>query len=311
MLQLPCEQPTMQLYIESLQERIVSLEQKVENQTTIIFQLISKQTCQVTPNQPAHQVLSPHTAAPPSVTTPLQVTTPSPPVVTAPTSVATATPPVVSGRHPVAADSSPAINAPRPAATQPPAFMVQRGSSSVRRPPPTNSSSSSAQAKRVDIIGDSMIGGFFGWTEDSYMVKAHPYGGGTSCDMVNMSEIAMRRNPDVLIVHAGTNDFQESIDTKSELAKVIRQARSQKSDIKIAISAICHREDKRALIPKIADMNNQLRTFCQHHQVGFIEHKNFTSQHLARKKLHPKGYGRDNGNTILINNVKDYLKSLN
>ena len=74
-----------------------------------------------------------------------------------------------------------------------------------------------------------MIGWFFGWTEDSYMVKAYPYVGGTSCDMVNMSEIAMRGNPDVLIVHAETNDFQESIDTKSELAKVIRQARSQKS----------------------------------------------------------------------------------
>ena len=111
--------------------------------------------------------------------------------------------------------------------------------------------------------------------------KVHAYGGATSKDMNEMVKIAMRREPDVLIVHSGTNDFEHKVNAKTELEQVIKYARSQNSDVKIAISSICHREDKKELIPKVKDMNNQLKIFCAQNHVGFIDNKNFTSKNLS------------------------------
>ena len=110
-----------------------------------------------------------------------------------------------------------------------------------------------------------------------------------------MAEIALRRDPDMLIVHSGTNDFKHKVQTKNELQRIVSKARGMNPDIKIGISAICHREDQKHLQPKIKDMNNQLKNFCRQQQITLIEHDDFDTDCLARKGLHPN----DNGNTSI------------
>ena len=160
-------------------------------------------------------------------------------------------------------------------------------------------SSASAPAektrKRAEIIGDSTIGGLWNWGKPNYHVKVNKYGGGTSADMVDLAEMSLRREPDALIVHSGTNDFDAKINTKNQLQRVIAKARGKNADIKIGISAICLRVDRPEMKTKVKDMNNQLKNFCHQHQVTFIDHDDFDRSCLAAKGLHPNS----NGNTSL------------
>jgi len=99
----------------------------------------------------------------------------------------------------------------------------------------------------------------------------------------------------MIIVHAGTNDFNAKVETKKELQRIISKARGIKPDIKIGISAICHREDQKQLQRSIKDMNNQMKNFCRQQQVTLIEHDDFDTDCLSRKGLHPN----ENGNISL------------
>ena len=113
--------------------------------------------------------------------------------------------------------------------------------------------------------------------------------------MVDLAEMSLRREPDALIVHSGTNDFDAKINTKNQLQRVIAKARGKNADIKIGISAICLRVDRPEMKTKVKDMNNQLKNFCHQHQVTFIDHDDFDRSCLAAKGLHPNS----NGNTSL------------
>ena len=43
------------------------------------------------------------------------------------------------------------------------------------------------------------------------MVRVNSIGGATSQDAVEMTDIALRRSPDMIIIHTGTNDFDDVI----------------------------------------------------------------------------------------------------
>jgi hypothetical protein len=136
-----------------------------------------------------------------------------------------------------------------------------------------------------------MLGEIRPWSKPGFFTKVNSFSGATSADMVNMTDIAMRRKPDMLIIHSGTNDFGHNVQTKKELQRVISKSRNINADIIIGISAICHREDDRRLQSKIKDVNNQLKIFCGQQQVIFIEHDDFDHACLALKGLHPNENG--------------------
>ena len=220
----------------------------------------------VEPPAPAHTPApAPAPAAPPAV---------APAVAPAAALAAAAAPAAPATRTAAAARATTSA----PAAVAPPV----RTTATAAKPP---------RQKRIEIIGDSMLGGVRNWQKNNYYVKVNAFGGATSQDTVEMAEIALRREPDMLIVHAGTNDFDHNIQTKKEVQRVISKARGKFADINIAISAICHREDRKHLQPKIKDMNNQLKTLCRQQQVTFIDHSDFDHSCLAYKGLHPNPNG--------------------
>ena len=96
-----------------------------------------------------------------------------------------------------------------------------------------------------------MLGGIRNWAKPNYYVKVNAYGGATSLDMVDLAEVALRRDPDALIIHSGTNDFEHDVQTKKELGRVIAKARCKNPHIQISISEMCQREDKAHLQTKI------------------------------------------------------------
>ena len=257
-----------QLYIDSLLRQIGSLEHTISNQELIIA------------NQHAEMMLLMESTAPlecmPASPRPLGAPSPQAPAANAPSAKApTTTPP---------ATKVPAAKA--PAAKSPPVARTHKHSSVT---------STSPSPKRVEIIGDSMLGGIHPWSKPGFFAKVNSFSGATTTDMLNMTDIAMRRDPDMLIIHSGTNDFGHNVQTKKELQRVISKSRNINPDIIIGISAICYREDDRRLQPKIKDMNNQLKNLSRQLQVKFIEHDDFDSACLAKKGLHPN----ENGNVSI------------
>ncbi len=268
-----------QLYIDSLLQHIVSLQQTVTNQHRQIMLLIESTAPAECAPAPTRSVPAPAPPMPQTVPTgcPAAPTTKAPP---------TKTPPA----------KAPAAKAP---AAKAPAAKAPATRASAAKSPAT------AKDRRVEIIGDSMVSGIRPWSKPGFFTKVNSYRGATTTDMVNMADIAMRRRPAMLIVHSGTNDFAHNVQTKNELQRVISKSRSIDPDIIIGISGICYREDDRRLQPKIKDMNNQLKNFCRQHQVQFIEHNDFDTDCLGFKGLHPN----DNGNVSIKSDFDRTIRS--
>ena len=59
---------------------------------------------------------------------------------------------------------------------------------------------------------------------DSVKVRSHP--GATTDDFINYFRPTVRKKPNLIIIHSGTNDIQNNINTLQRIRKVICQSKS-------------------------------------------------------------------------------------
>ena len=84
--------------------------------------------------------------------------------------------------------------------------------------------------KRVFIIGDSILNGISEHgLNKSHDVKVRPHSGATSQDNKDHVKPIIRRKPDLIIIHAGTNDLAKGCNTLESIA-LIRM--SMREDLK-------------------------------------------------------------------------------
>ena len=77
------------------------------------------------------------------------------------------------------------------------------------------------------------------------------------------------RNPDSIIVHAGTNDLTE-LTTKEILENYLDiMATIKEINPEIVFSSVIQRHYDISLQPRIHDLSNQIREFCNKHKAGF------------------------------------------
>ena len=172
----------------------------------------------------------------------------------------------------------------------------------------TTQSSIVTDTKKLTIIGDSLINGILpSWFDkcENIKVKVKPFGGSTTEDMLDHVRPILKRKPDMLIFHVGTNDLTNKIDTIENLEKLVTQVKDANANIQIAISYVLTRADRRGFDGKIKKLNAKLSKFCLDNSLKFIEHKNITTNFLSRKKLHlnPKGI------QLLGNNFISFLNN--
>ena len=93
------------------------------------------------------------------------------------------------------------------------------------------------------------------------------------------------RNPDSIIVHAGTNDLNE-LTTKEILENyldIMATTKEINPEIKVVFSSVIQRHDDILLQPRIHDLNNQLREFCNKHKAGFIDNSNIKKSYRFKR----------------------------
>ena len=159
--------------------------------------------------------------------------------------------------------------------------------------------------RSVTILGDSMIKELKPHLmrkklrNKSDRLYVHSFSGATTKQMEHYCKPPMAFNPELIILHTGTNSLRGER-TPEELAEeIIDLATSLKSDEnEIVISEIIARRDQ--LNEKVLKVNDILRMKSSEMSIGFITHNNInTDVHLNPKGLHLN----HQGNILLSVNV--------
>ena len=96
---------------------------------------------------------------------------------------------------------------------------------------------------------------------------------------------AMRKKPEAVVIHTGTNDIQQEINTMTvkKLVKVIKEIDSEK-ETEIVFSGLIQREDHE-FRDQIEEINGKLKRYCESKGYRFVENSNIDEGFLNRNKL--------------------------
>ena len=111
----------------------------------------------------------------------------------------------------------------------------------------------------------------------------------------------------MIIIHSGTNDIQNNVNTLQKIIrKVISSIKEYDTDgnIETALSSIIHRSDH-DFEDKIIETNRKLENLCKGKSMIFINNSNIDSTCLNRSKLHLN----KSGTSLLIKNFSKAVNS--
>ena len=115
----------------------------------------------------------------------------------------------------------------------------------------------------------------------------------------------VRRKPDSIIIHVGTNSLRNSNSSRECADEIVDIGRMvDQEGISVAISGLTARADDNDLAKRVKEVNKILRKFCRQNEWGFIDHNNITTdQHLNRSRLHLNR----SGTSLLSQNFISYI----
>lgn len=137
-------------------------------------------------------------------------------------------------------------------------------------------------------------------------IKIKCHRGASTEDLLDYINPIIRKKPDLIIVHGGTNDITNNIDTAKNIDKIITAVKRKSPNTKIAISNLITRKDRPNVEKSVDEVNKKLETVCTQHNVDVIKHSNIKLNNLSPKKLHLNR----GGSSLLVRNFTNYLNSL-
>ena len=169
------------------------------------------------------------------------------------------------------------------------------------------SANSSKVKKEAFIIGDSVVKYINGREVSRYnSVKVSSHPGATTDDFIDYIRPTVRKKPNLRIIHSGTNDIQNNVNTLQKIRKVISSIKEYDTDdnIKIALPSMIHRSEH-DFEDKINETNRSLENLCKGKGMIFINNSNIDSTFLNRSKLHLN----KSGTSLLIKNFSKVVNS--
>ena len=138
-------------------------------------------------------------------------------------------------------------------------------------------------------------------TKDKVYIKS--FSGATNECMVDYIKPTLKYDPDVIILHCGTNDLKSDIKNAEDIANdVMNLAKNMKYDNKeIIISGLVCRND--SLPDKGSDVNNLFKAKCNEVSLLFCDNCNVSRNHSNASGLHLNA----KGTFTLANNFLRYL----
>ena len=162
--------------------------------------------------------------------------------------------------------------------------------------------------KKVFIIGDSMIKNITGMgISRENIIKMRPHPGATTIDICDYIKPELRQKLDVVIVHCGTNDIPNNINTVKKIKKLVKEIEENNHENipQVVISSIIKRYDQ-DYNEEIQSINDKLQRFCTSKGLSFIDNKNIDKLCLNKRKHHLNR--RDS--SFLFHNFKKFVNAL-
>ena len=143
--------------------------------------------------------------------------------------------------------------------------------------PADHKTSAHKSSKLAFIAGDSIVQNVNGWqlSNSEQRVSVRSFSGSKTEDMKDYIKPLIRKKPDTIILHIGTNDIKDHTKSAEVVAAEILNLGFQIKDnlpyTKICISGITVRKDKAAIQNKIKEVNDILRRVCGLNNWTYIE----------------------------------------
>ncbi len=145
----------------------------------------------------------------------------------------------------------------------------------------------------ITIIGDSTIKDVQSHKmrkrlkpNERLYVKSFP--GATIEDMVDYVRPTMRRSPDLIVLHAGTNNLRSEKSAKdiaNDTMKLVLEMKTDTNDV--MVSSLIARSDDTKLYRKSLEVNRFLKDDCNRYDLFFIDNTNIEAgKHLNGSGLH-------------------------
>ena len=158
------------------------------------------------------------------------------------------------------------------------------------------------------IVGDWIIKHVNGRDiSRSHTVKVGPNPRASTHNLMDYMKRSMRKNPKALVIHTGTNDIQQEIDTLKmvkKLVKVIKDIDSEKG-LGVMFSGLIQRENE-DFLDQIEEINGKLERYCESKGYRFVQISNIDEGFLncSKPNLNRKGTALLSGK---IANVLKYI----
>ena len=136
-------------------------------------------------------------------------------------------------------------------------------------------------------------------------IRFHP--GTTTEDIVDFIKPVIRKKPDAVIIHAGTNDLTNGTNTVKQVRKITKTIREieDSGQIGIGFSGIIQRADKN-FKDQIKETNEEVKRYCEGNGFVYVDNNNINEKSLNKSLLHLNKAG----NKLLSKNLLDCLKNL-
>ena len=107
-------------------------------------------------------------------------------------------------------------------------------------------------------------------------------------DMQVFVKLLVRRKPDKVIIHVGTNNLNKDRPKhiKNKAAELVENIRTQEPTVQMAVFSIVRRVDWQRLNESISQVNKALETVCKSNGWDFISHEIFSMDCLNNSGLH-------------------------
>ena len=149
--------------------------------------------------------------------------------------------------------------------------------------------------KTICILGDSIIKhiqpfkmrlAVLNKNKNKFNFKVKSFSGATTADMEDYVSPSLKSNPDVVLVHVGTNNLRSNTNPEQIADDIVSLAcRIKLCTKKVIVSSLIHRNDN--LNKKAIEVNNLLINKCLANGVSFCNNANINAQNLNRDGIHP------------------------
>ena len=159
----------------------------------------------------------------------------------------------------------------------------------------------------VFIAGDSIIRHVQGWdlsTNDKH-VAVKSFSGARIADMDDYLRTLLRKKPDEIILHVGTNNIRNvSPRSMAEgIVNLVTQTQHDSPTTHLTISPLLPRSDNLDFNDKIWEANKILKSFCSSRGLTLLRINNIDLTCLNRRGVHLNRKGA----SLLLNCYADYL----